>query len=102
MLRPNVSVKTYGSAEKLIVTAAGTLTVGVETFDLTLPANVTGTWDTQTANANATTAVPKDAVVTITYEAADDTATDWASATIEINGVAEKRNGEYSGWMGTR
>ena len=85
----NVSVKTYGSAEKLIVTAAGTLTVGVETFDLTLPANVTGTWDTQTANANATTAVPKDAVVTITYEAADDTATDWASATIEINGVAE-------------
>ena len=41
----NVSVKTYGSAEKLIVTAAGTLTVGVETFDLTLPANVTGTWD---------------------------------------------------------
>ena len=85
----NVSVKTYGSAEKLIVTAAGTLTIGVETFDLTLPANVTGTWDTQTANANATTAVPKDAVVTITYEAADDTATDWASATIEINGVAE-------------
>ena len=85
----NVSVKTYGSAEKLIVTAAGTLTIGVETFDLTLPANVTGTWDTQTANANATTAVPKGAAVTITYEAADDTATDWASATIEINGVAE-------------
>ena len=28
-------------------------------------------------------------MVTITYEAADDTATDWASATIEINGVAE-------------
>ncbi|WP_050622795.1 S-layer homology domain-containing protein [Clostridium phoceensis] len=85
----NVSVKTYGSAEKLIVTAAGTLTVGVETFDLTLPANVTGAWDSQTAAADATTAVPKDAVVTITYEAADDTATDWASATIEINGVAE-------------
>lgn len=50
---------------------------------------MTGTWDTQTANANATTAVPKGAAVTITYEAADDTATDWASATIEINGVAE-------------
>ena len=85
-----VTVDDFGGGTKMInVTGSGTLTVGVESFDLTLPANVTGAWDAQTANANATTAVPKDAVVTITYEAADDTATDWASATIEINGVAE-------------
>ena len=65
----NVSVKTYGSAEKLIVTAAGTLTVGKETVALTLPANVEATFDGNTVNdgasAGGTFQVLKNAVVTL-------------------------------------
>ena len=65
----NVSVKTYGSAEKLIVTAAGTLTVGKETVALTLSANVEATFDGNTVNdgasAGGTFQVLKNAVVTL-------------------------------------
>ena len=65
----NVSVKTYGSAEKLIVTAAGTLTVGKETVALTLPANVEATFDGNTVNdgtsAGGNFQVLKNAVVTL-------------------------------------
>ena len=65
----NVSVKTYGSAEKLIVTAAGTLTVGKETVALTMPANVEATFDGNTVNdgasAGGTFQVLKNAVVTL-------------------------------------
>lgn len=67
-------VLAFGGKYYFTAAAGKTLKVGVETVDLTLPANVTATWTTAdglsgTAAENDTTKLPKGASVTATVKA---------------------------------
>ena len=99
----------FGDGSYLITFSAGdTLEIGLDAQALTLPANATASWIADadegiTAKDDQASGVlvPVGAEVTVEYEAADDTATDWASVSVTVGGSTNNAdsitNGNGSG-----